>query len=144
MASPIDDDVELTEEEMQDEEVESDDETYIETLTLEVVTEHEDRIVDVVDDPETPEDMAKNESIKKFLVQKVRNRLLESFEDQLQWLEDTDLVAMMRKWKKATAKDNDVDASIIMKRIIKDNAIIAEAVEQHLEDMLEDVEEEKE
>src|SRR5271168_2106455 len=108
MTSPNGDDIELTEEEISDEEIdeeESDEETYIEILTREVVSEHEERIVDYVEDPETPEDMAKNESIKKFMVQKVRSRLLESFEDQIQWLEDTDLIAMMRKWKKATAKD---------------------------------------
>ena len=87
--------------------------------------------------------MAKNESIKKFLVQKVRNRLLDSFEDQLKWIEDADLVAMVKKWKKVTAKDDDLDASTAMKRIIKENVVIAEAVEQHLEEMVEDADDEE-
>jgi hypothetical protein len=139
MATPIDDDVELTEEEVEEVE-ESEEETYIETLTREAVSEHEDRIQDYINDPETPDEMAKNESIKKFLVQKVRNKLLNSFEEQLQWIEDADLVAMMKKWKKVAAKDDDLDASTAMKRIIKENVTVTEAVEQHLEDMMEDVE----
>ncbi len=138
MDAPIDSDVELTEEEVDEED--SEEETYIETLTRKVVSEHEETVEDYVDDPETPEELAKNESIKKFLVQKVRNKLLDSFEDQLQWLGDADLVAMVRKWKKLTDKD-DIDDSAAMKRIIKENAVIVEAVEQQLEEMLEDAEE---
>ena len=140
MATPIED-VELTEEEAEEiDEEESEEETYIETVTREVVSEYEDKIEDYVNDPETPEETSKNESIKKFLVQKVRNKLLDSFEEQLKWIEDTDLVAMMKKWKKVTAKDDELDGSTAMKRIIKENANITEAVEQHLEDMMEDVE----
>lgn len=147
MAAPIDD--ELTEEEdeevdEEDTEDESEEETYIETLTREIVSENEDRIAEYVDDPETPEEMATNEAIKKFLVQKVRNRLLDSFEDQLKWIEDADLIVMMKKWKKVTAKDDDVDASTAMKRIIKENVAITEAVEQHLEEMVEDADDEDE
>jgi hypothetical protein len=140
MATPIED-VELTEEEVEEiDEEESEEETYIEAVTREVVSEYEDTIEDYVNDPETPEETAKNESIKKFLVQKVRNKLLDSFEEQLKWIEDTDLVAMMKKWKKVTAKDDELDGSTAMKRIIKENVNITEAVEQHLEDMMEDVE----
>ena len=134
MAAPIDEDVDLTEEE------EFEEETHIETLTRDAVSEHEDRIADYVDDPETPEELAKNEAIKKFVVQKVRNKLLDSFEGQLKWIEDADLVAMIKKWRKLTAQDDDMDASTAMKRIIKENVVIVEAVEQQLEEMLEDAE----
>ena len=133
--------VDEMEPEMESEE-ESQEETYIETLTKEALTENEDTIVDYVDEPQTPDEMAKNESIKKFLVQKVRTKLLQSFEDQLHWVEDTDLVAMMKRWKKVTAKDEDLDPSTAMKRIIKENATIVEAVEQHLEEMVEEDDEE--
>ena len=70
----------------------------------------------------------------------VHNKLLDSFEGQLKWIEDADLVAIVKKWKKVTAKDDDLDATA-MKRIIKENVIITEAVEQQLEEMVEDVEE---
>jgi hypothetical protein len=139
MATPIDDDVELTEEEVEEVE-ESEEETYIEAVTRDVVSEYDDKIEDYVNDPETPEETATNESIKKFLVQKVRNKLLDSFEEQLKWIEDADLVAMLKKWKKVTAKDDELDGPTAMKRIIKENVSITEAVEQHLEDMMEDVE----
>jgi hypothetical protein len=142
MEAPIESDVELTEEEV-DEEEESEEETYIEALTREVVSEHEETVADYAEDPETPEELAKNEAIKKFLIQKVRNKLLDSFEDQLKWIDDADLVAMVRKWKKLTAKD-DIDDSTAMKRIIKENAVIVEVVEQQLEEMLEDEEEPEE
>src|ERR1700727_856986 len=87
----------IEEEKANDEEIdeEFDEETHIETVVREAITENEDRIADYVDDPETPKETARNESIKKFLVQKVRNKLLDSFEEQLKWIEDADLVAMM-------------------------------------------------
>ena len=70
----------------------------------------------------------------------VHNKLLDSFEGQLKWIEDADLVAMIKKWRKLTAQDDDMDASTAMKRIIKENVVIVEAVEQQLEEMLEDAE----
>ena len=132
----VEDEVEETEEEESEEE--SDDETHIESLVGETVAENEERIADYVNDPATPDEMARNEAIKKFLVQKVRNKLLDSFEDQLKWVEDADLISMMKKWKRTTAKDEDLDPFIAMKRIIKENATITELVEQQLEDMMED------
>jgi hypothetical protein len=137
MDTPTESDVELTEEEVEEE---SEEETYIETLTREVVFEHEETVADYVDDSETPEELAKNKSIKKFLVQKVRNKLLDSFEDQLKWIDDEDLIAMVRKWKKLKTKD-DIDDLAAMKRIIKENAVIVEVVEQQLEEMMEKAEE---
>ena len=137
MDTPTESDVELTEEEVEEE---SEEETYIETLTREVVFEHEETDADYVDDSETPEELAKNKSIKKFLVQKVRNKLLDSFEDQLKWIDDEDLIAMVRKWKKLKTKD-DIDDLAAMKRIIKENAVIVEVVEQQLEEMMEKAEE---
>ena len=124
------------------EEEESQEETYIETLTREVASEQEDRIVEYAEDPETPEELSKNDSIRKFLLQKVRDKLLESFESQLKWIEDADLVAMMKKWKRVTSND-ELEASTAMKRIIKDNALINEAVEQHLEEMMESEDDEE-
>ena len=50
---------------------------------------------------------------------------------------------MVRKWKKLTAKDG-IDDSAAMKRIIKENPVIIEVVEQQLEEMLEDAEETEE
>ena len=44
---------------------------------------------------------------------------------------------MMKKWK-MTAKDEDTDPATAMRSIIKENATIAEAVEQQLEDMMEE------
>src|SRR3981189_1206961 len=96
-------------EEEEESQEEPQEETYIETLTLEVVYEQEDRIVDYVEDPETPEELSKNASIRKFLVQKLRDKLLSSFESQLKWIEDADLVAMMKKWKRVTSNDGEVD-----------------------------------
>jgi len=141
--STFDDNAEISEDENEEIEVDEseEEETYIKTLTRQVVSEYEDRIADYVDDPATPEETAKNESIKKFLVQKVRNKLLESFEDQLQWIDDADLVSMVRKWKKLTATNDELDASTAMKRIIKENVSITEVVEQQLDEMLEDAEE---
>ena len=142
--SATEDDVEMSEEEVEETEEtgeSEEEETYIETLTRETIAENEDRIADYVDDPDTPEETSKNTSIKKFVVQKVRNKLLDSFEQQLKWIEDTDLATMMKKWKKATAKDDELDASDAMKQIIKESAVIGDTVEQHLGEMLDDAQE---
>ena len=114
----------------------SDEETYIESLTQDVMIEQADRVTEYVEDPETPEQLSSNRSIKKFIIQTVRNRLLKSFESQLKWVEDTELMDMMKKWKKVTSC-NDVEASAAMKKIIKDSDVIKEVVEQHLEELME-------
>src|SRR5271156_870612 len=142
--SAAEDEVEMsTEEEVEEteESEESEEETYIETLTWKTIAENEDRIADYVDDPDTPEETAKNTSIKKFVVQRVLNKLLDSLEQQLKWIEDTDLASMMKKWKKATSKDDELDASDAMKIIIKESAVIGDTVEQHLGEMLDDAQE---
>ena len=133
--------VDETDEEVQETE-ESEDDTYIETLTEKVISELEDKIADFTNDPETPEEQASNDSIKKFIVQKVRNRLLNSFEDQFKWLDDADLISMLKKWKKVMAKGDDLDPSTAMTRIIKENNVIMETVEQQLNDMMETEEDE--
>ena len=67
----------------------------------------------------------------------MRDKLLAYFKSQLKWIEDADLVAMMKKWKSVTSNDEEVDASTAMKRIIKDNDVINEVVEQHLQEFVE-------
>ena len=136
---------EVMDQSVEEEESENEEEeTYIETLTREVASEHRDSIAEFTEDPETPEELSKNDSIRKFLVQKVRDKLLESFESQIQWVEDDDLAAMMKKWRRVTAIDEDVDVSVAMKRIIKDNIVINEVVEKHLEELMETQEAEDE
>ena len=133
--------VDETDEEVQETE-ESEDKTYIETLTEKVISELEDKIADYTNDPETPEEQASNDSIKKFIVQKVRNRLLNSFEDQFKRIDDSDLISMLKKWKKVMAKGDDLDPSTAMTRIIKENNVIMETVKQQLNDMMETDEDE--
>src|SRR5271155_3623618 len=133
---------EVVDQSMDDEE-ESQEDTYIEILTQKVVSEQQERIGEYVDDPQTPEELSKNRSIKKFLLQMVHNKLLDSFESQLKWVEDADLVAMVKKWKRVTSSDEEVDATTAMKRIIKDSDVISEVVEQHLEELLESADEEE-
>ena len=44
---------------------------------------------------------------------------------------------MMKKWRRVTAINEDVDVSVAMKRIIKDNVVIIEVVQKHLEELME-------
>ena len=134
---------EVMDQTVEDDSQEEEDETYIEALTRNVASEQDDRIVEYVENPETPEELSKNASIRKFLVQKVRDKLLASFESQLKWIDDVDLVGMIKKWKRVTSTDADVDASTAMKRIIKDNDVINEAVVQHLEELMESEDDEE-
>ena len=112
-----------------DDESEEEEESYIETLARETIIEYEDRLGDYVDEPETPEETTQNESIKKFIVQKARKRLLDSLVEHFNWVDDTDLASMMKKFKKAADKDEEIESSAAMKRIIKETSTIAEVVE---------------
>ena len=116
-------------------EEESQEETCIETVVDKVLTEHEEQIVDYVSDPKTTEEMVISEAIKKFEIHDARKRLLDSYEEYRKWIDDEDLAAMDKKCKRMIVKD-DLDPSTDMKRIIKENFIIAETVERQLEDMV--------
>ena len=98
---------------------------------------HEDIVNNYVDDPQTPQELSENRSSKKFIVQKVRERLLESFESQQKWTNDEELVAMVKKCKWNLAKNEELDALTIMKRIIKKQSIIGELVEAAIEEQME-------
>ena len=76
---------------------EEDDETeqnksFLQSLTQEVIESNIDIVNRYVPDPNTPDEFNQNEIAKKFMVEKVRKRLLESYESQLQWSEDPELV----------------------------------------------------
>src|SRR5271156_2136140 len=106
-----DDDEEVDDEEVDDEEVdnqeddeeeeEEEEESYLQSLTQEVVDLHDDIVQSYVTEPDTPQELCENQAAKKFIVQKVRKRLLDSFESGLkQWVEDEELVAMVKKCKR--------------------------------------------
>ena len=141
--SIIDDDADddLNDEEVEDEEEEDDEEeeeeTYLQSLVKEVVSLHEDIVNNYVDDPQTPQELSENRSTKKFIVQKVRERLLESFESQQKWTNDEELVAMVKKCKRDLAKNEELEPLSIMKRIIKQQSIIGELVEAAIEEQME-------
>ena len=135
-----DDDIEDVEgEQAEEEEVEeeSGDETFIEKVTEEAIAEHETVLADYDEDPQTPKELAENESIKKFLVRKVRNKLLESFEEHRMWAQDVELMAMVKKWKRMMAMDDQLDSITAMERILRQTAVIAEVVEQQVDEFME-------
>src|ERR1700729_1416567 len=93
--SEIDDDdpdVDDNNEEEDDDEEEESEETYLESQIKEVIDMHEDIVNAYVMNPDTPQELSENESTKKFIVHKVRKRLLDSFESQQQWSEDELLI----------------------------------------------------
>ena len=134
----VDDDVtDNINDDIEDDEEESDEEkTHLETLTEEVVLEHEEVLKDYVAEPENPKQMTKNESIKKFLAVKVREKMLESFESYQQWLEDELLILILKKWKRAMAKDDELDGAIVTKKILRHEATIDDAVENEIEEQI--------
>ena len=77
------------EEEEDDDETEQD-ESFLQSLTQEVIESNIDIVNRYVPDPNTQ--FNQNEITKKFMVEMVRKRLLESYESQLQWSEDPELV----------------------------------------------------
>ena len=134
----VDDDVDENDEEEDDDNEDDADEseqeeTYLQSLTQEVIESNIDIVNTYVLDPDTPEQFSRNETTKKFMVQKVRKKLLESYESQLQWTEDLELVSMLKKCKKEIAKDDDLDALTAMKRIITNEDKIVELIEEAIE-----------
>ena len=114
------------------------DESFLQSLTQEVIESNIDIVNRYVPDPNTPDEFNQNEIIKKFMVEKVRKRLLESYGSQLQWSEDPELLSMVKQCKKELAKDDDLSALTAMKRIIKNEAKIRELVDAAIEEKVED------
>jgi hypothetical protein len=134
VAEEIDDEVSIQDD---DELTDEEDMPFIQTLTREVVETHIDLVQSYNPNPQTPQEMSENAATKKFLVQKVRDRLLESYESQLRWSDEEQLVAMVKKCKKELSKDDDLDSLTVMKRIIKQEQSIGETVEAAIEEQLE-------
>src|SRR5271156_5985681 len=132
-----DDDQDENDDEEDDDDETDEEETYLQSLVQEVVDLHEDIVNNYVVEPETPDELNHNESTKKFLVQKVRKRLLDSFESQQQWTVDADLIAMVKKCKREMSKNDDLNALTAMKRTIKNEEIIGELVEAAIEEQVE-------
>ena len=132
-----DEDVTEEEENDDDETEDEEEETYIQSLVQEVVDSHDDIVNAYVVNPELPDELSRNESTKKFLVQKVRKRLLDSFESQQQWSEDDNLRAMVKKCKREMAKNEELSAITVMKRIIKNDETIGELIEEAIEEQVE-------
>ena len=133
-----DDDEEVDDEEQEEEE------TYLQSLTQEVVDSHEDIVQSYVIEPDTPQELCENQAAKKFIVQKVRKRLLDSFESHQQWVEDEELVAMVKKCKSTMSKNDELDAVTAMIRIIKNEQIIGELVEAAIEEAVDGNDDEEE
>jgi hypothetical protein len=140
------DDVEEADDDVEDDdnEDESDDEeeTYLESITNKVVDLHDDIVSSYVIDPETPEELTQNESTKKFLIQQVRKRLLDSYESHLQWAVDDNLLSMMKKCKRQMSVNDELDALTAMKRIINKEDVIEEIVEAAIEEQIENADDE--
>ena len=137
-----DTDEDVDEEEEDSDDVTEQDEPLLNSLTQEVIDSNIDIVNKYVPDPDKPEEFNQNESTKKFLVEKVRKRLLESFESQLQWTEDPELVSMVKKCKRELAKDDDLNVLTAMKRIIQNEPKIVELVESAIEEQADNDEEE--
>src|ERR1700721_1192916 len=134
--SEEDDEDSVNDEEEEDDESEQD-ESFLQSLTQEVIDSNIDIVNKYVPDP-TPDEFNKNEITKKFMVEKVHKRILESYESQLQWSEDPELLSMVKQCKKELAKDDNLSALTAMKRIIRNEAKIGELVEAVIEEQLED------
>ena len=106
----IDDDVTEHEGDATENEDDTVEETYLETVTREVLEEHQDLCNNYTSDPESPDDVAENESIKKFIALKIRAKVLESFECRQQWEDDEQLKKLFRACKRAMNSDTDLDA----------------------------------
>jgi hypothetical protein len=133
--SEEDDEDSVNDEEEDDDESEQD-ESFLQSLTQEVIDSNIDIVNKYVPDPNTPAEFNQNEITKKFMVEKVRKRLLESYESQLQWSEDPELLSMVKQCKKELAKDDNLSALTAMRRIIKNEAKIGELVEEAIEEQV--------
>ena len=129
------DDEDSVNDEEDDDESEQD-ESFLQSLTQEVIDSNIDIVNKYVPDPNTPAEFNQNEITKKFIVEKVRKRLLESYESQLQWSEDPELLSMVKQCKKELAKDDNLSALTAMRRIIKNEAKIGELVEEAIEEQV--------
>jgi len=134
----IDDDVTEREDDLtENEEDDTVEETYLEMVAREVLEEHKDLHNAFISDPQNPEEVSENESIKKFIALKVRAKVLESFECRQQWEDDEQLTKLFRACKRAMKQDPDLDALVAMKHVLRKDNSIKDVIERALEEEME-------
>jgi hypothetical protein len=108
-----------------------DEETYFENMTRVICDQNKNRLAEYVKNPKTFEEKVKNKSIKKFIEEKLIERVMDSFEEWYKWMVDEDLSFLRRKWVVLMA-GGEIPYSM-MKRIVLENHSIPEAVELFLD-----------
>ena len=134
-----DDDDDVTDDDVvQDDNIEDEEDeneaSYLETITGEVLEENAQALNRFVSNPTSPEEVAKNESVKKFIALKVRERIMKSFGCRQQWEDDEQLKKLYNDSKRAMKKDENLEAEEAMKQVIRKSNIIDDVIERILED----------
>jgi adenylate kinase family enzyme len=138
-------DEDLAEEEINDDvtndndnNAEEDDESCLESIVKEVLDENQKALSTYVSKPDSPNELTGNESVKKFIALKVREKVMESFQCRLEWDEDEQLKNLFRDCKKAMKNSPDLEAEAAMKTVLRQNNSIEDVVERILEETMDD------
>jgi len=121
---------------------EEEEESFIETIVQKVLYDHADTLSNYVSDPNSPDELTENESIRKFIALKVRGKVMDFFECMQQWQADVQLKKLYRAYKKVMKKDPDLESNAATKQILRKDNIIEEVIERILEEELDGDEEE--
>ena len=109
-------------------------ESYIESIVRAIMDKFSEDLSTYVVNPSSPNDVTQNESVKKFIKLKVRDKVLESFECRQVWENDEELRKLFKACKRAMIKDPDIEALDAMKHVLRKNNAIEDMIERMLDE----------
>jgi hypothetical protein len=143
----IDDDVTEEEDNVEDDvdhtEEDEEEESFLETTVRGIMDEYTEDLSAYVVNPSSPDEVTQNDSIKKFIKLKVRDKVLEAFDCKQKWEEDEELRKLDKAHKRAMNKDPDLDAMDAMKHVLRKNNAIDDMIERMLDEEMADEEDEE-
>ena len=140
-----DDDVIDAENDMDEEEDdEEEDEAYLKTVIKEILEEDKNLLEKYASDPQQHDEVAQNESIKKFVKIKALAKIMESFKCVMLWENDEQLRKLFKAYKHALYKKPDLEAEDAMRHVLKKDNNVEDVIERIIEEQVDADEDEEE
>lgn len=135
-ANTDDDDVTDDNDATDNEEEEEEEEPYLETLVRTILEKHADVLENYTSEPQTPEEIVSNDSIKKFVKLKTATKIMTSFACMLTWEREKQLIKLYKECKRMMKHDKEMEAEDAMKHTIKKNNSLVDIIEKAIEDAI--------
>jgi uncharacterized protein (DUF4415 family) len=136
-----DDDV-TDDENVENADLDEEEESYVKSIVRDIMEEFGEDIKTYVVKPHSPDQVTQNEAVKKLVMLKVQDKVLESFECKQVWEDDEELQKLFQACKRAMKKDPDLEALDAMRHVLRKSNGIEDLIDRMLEEENNDEEEE--